>query len=180
MNPGKKIAPYDVFENLRLGTDYRPSHHETHFKFPKDIGDFTRVSLRCVGVGECRRMEKGTMCPSYRATHEEEHSTRGRARLLWEMLQGEVIKDGWKSEEVRDALDLCLACKGCKGECPVAVDMATYKAEFLAHYYEGRLRPIAAYSMGLIHLWARLASLLPRVANFVAQGPGPSAGAKAP
>src|SRR5213075_468133 len=128
---------------------------------------FTRVSLRCVGVGECRRMEKGTMCPSYRATHEEEHSTRGRARLLWEMLQGEVIKDGWRSEEVKDALDLCLACKGCKGECPVSVDMATYKAEFLSHYYEGRLRPRTAYTMGFIHRWARLASQVPHFVNMV-------------
>src|SRR5436190_1958377 len=172
MNPGKKIDAHDVVENLRLGTDYRPSHHETHFKFPKDIGDFTRVSLRCVGVGECRRMEKGTMCPSYRATHEEEHSTRGRARLLWEMLQGEVIKDGWQSEEVKDALDLCLACKGCKGECPVSVDMATYKAEFLSHYYEGRLRPRHAYAFGYIDQFARLASIAPAVVNFFSQTAG--------
>ncbi len=172
MNPGKKIDAGDVMEDLRLGTNYRPAHHETHFKFPKDIGDFTRVSLRCVGVGECRRMEKGTMCPSYRATHEEEHSTRGRARLLWEMLQGEVIKDGWKSEEVKDALDLCLACKGCKGECPVSVDMATYKAEFLSHYYQGRLRPRHAYAFGYIDRFARLASAAPGVANFFTQTPG--------
>src|SRR5437762_2419119 len=172
MNPGKKVDPYDVVENLRLGTDYRPSHHETHFKFPRDIGDFTRVSLRCVGVGECRRLEKGTMCPSYRATHEEEHSTRGRARLLWEMLQGEVIKDGWKSEEVKDALDLCLACKGCKGECPVSVDMATYKAEFLSHYYEGRLRPRHAYAFGYIDRFARFAATAPAVFNFFTQTAG--------
>src|SRR2546422_151624 len=172
MNPGKKIDPYDVAQNLRLGPDYRPSHHETHFKFPKDIGGFTRVSLRCVGVGECRRMEKGTMCPSYRATREEEHSTRGRARLLWEMLQGEVIKDGWKSEEVRGALDLCLACKGCKGECPVSVDMATYKAEFLSHYYAGRLRPRHAYALGYIDRFARLASTAPALVNFFTQMPG--------
>ena len=178
MNPGKKIDPYDVVENLRLGVNYRPSHHETHFKFPKDIGDFARVSLRCVGVGECRRMEKGTMCPSYRATHEEEHSTRGRARLLWEMLQGEVIKDGWKSQEVKNALDLCLACKGCKGECPVSVDMATYKAEFLSHYYEGRLRPRHAYAFGYIDRFARLASIAPAVVNFLTQTPGLAAIAK--
>ncbi len=172
MNPGKKIDAHDVVENLRLGANYRPAHHETHFKFPKDIGDFTRVSLRCVGVGECRRMEKGTMCPSYRATHEEQHSTRGRARLLWEMLEGEVIKDGWKSDEVKDALDLCLACKGCKGECPVSVDMATYKAEFLSHYYEGRLRPRHAYAFGYIDRFARLASTAPAVANFFTQTAG--------
>jgi FAD/FMN-containing dehydrogenase/Fe-S oxidoreductase len=179
MNPGKMVDPYHVDENLRLGTNYRPAHHETHFKFPKDIGDFTRVSLRCVGVGECRRMEKGTMCPSYRVTREEEHSTRGRARLLWEMLQGEVIKDGWKSKEVKQALDLCLACKGCKGDCPVSVDMATYKAEFLSHYYEGRLRPRHAYAFGYIDRFARLASIAPGIVNFLTQTSGLSAIAKA-
>src|SRR5207249_7431116 len=122
--------------------------------------------LRCVGVGTCRRGESETMCPSYMVTREEKHSTRGRAHLLFEMLQGEVIRDGWRSEEVRDALDLCLACKGCKSDCPLNVDMATYKAEFYSHYYAGRLRPIAAYSMGLIYWWARLASLAPGVVNF--------------
>src|SRR2546427_7246418 len=99
--------------------------------------------LRCVGVGECRKEEHGTMCPSYMVTREEMHSTRGRARLLFEMLQGEVIH-GWRDRHVRQALDLCLACKGCKGDCPVNVDMATYKAEFLSHYYKGRLRPVSA------------------------------------
>ena len=107
------------------------------------------------------------MCPSYMVTREEEHSTRGRSRMLFEMLQGEVITDGWKSKEVMDALDLCLACKGCKGDCPVNVDMATYKAEFLSHYYEGRLRPRHAYAMGLIMYWARLASKFPELVNFV-------------
>ena len=81
------------------------------------------------------------MCPSYQVTHEEEHCTRGRARLLWEMLNGRELKDGWKSDAVKHSLDLCLSCKGCKGECPVQVDMATYKAEFLSHYYAHRLRP---------------------------------------
>ena len=112
------------------------------------------------------------MCPSYMVTREEKHSTRGRAHLLFEMLNGEVLTDGWKSEAVKEALDLCLACKGCKGDCPVNVDMATYKAEFLSHYYEGRLRPRHAYAMGLIYWWARLASLAPGVANFFSQTPG--------
>ena len=94
------------------------------------------------------------------------------------MMNGEVLTDGWKSEAVKDALDLCLACKGCKGDCPVNVDMATYKAEFLSHYYEGRLRPRHAYSMGWIYWWARLASLAPDVANFFSQTPGLSAVAK--
>ena len=110
------------------------------------------------------------MCPSYMVTREEKHSTRGRARRLWEMLQGEVIgKNGWRDDSVRDALDLCLACKGCKADCPVNVDMATYKAEFYSHYYAGRFRPIAAYSMGLIYWWARLASFAPNIVNFFTQ-----------
>jgi FAD/FMN-containing dehydrogenase/Fe-S oxidoreductase len=172
MNPGKIAKPYRIDENLRLGTAYRPPVPRTHFKFPNDEEDFTRVSLRCVGVGDCRRHEGGTMCPSYRVTMEEMHSTRGRARLLFEMLQGNPLRGGWHDEHVKEALDLCLACKGCKGDCPVNVDMATYKAEFLSHYYEGRLRPRPAYSMGLIYWWARLASLFPNLVNFVAQTPG--------
>jgi Fe-S oxidoreductase len=111
------------------------------------------------------------MCPSYQVTLEEKHTTRGRANLLFEMLQGEAITDGWRDEHVKESLDLCLACKGCKGECPVSVDMATYKAEFLSHYYEGRLRPVNAYALGLIHWWARLASRAPGVANFFTQTP---------
>jgi FAD/FMN-containing dehydrogenase/Fe-S oxidoreductase len=171
MNPGKVVEPYRVDENLRIGTSFNPPHAETHFKWPKDEGNFNRVILRCVGVGECRRHKKGTMCPSYRVTREEMHSTRGRARLLWEMMKGEVIRDGWRSEEVREALDLCLACKGCKGDCPVSVDMATYKAEFLSHYYEGRLRPVHAYAFGYIDLAARVAAHAPRVFNFFTQTP---------
>jgi FAD/FMN-containing dehydrogenase/Fe-S oxidoreductase len=172
MNPGKVVDPYRIDENLRLGSDYRPVEPSTHFHYIQDGGSFNQATLRCVGVGECRRHQKGTMCPSYRATMEEMHSTRGRARVLFEMAQGEVIRDGWKSDEVFDALDLCLSCKGCKGDCPVNVDMATYKAEFLSHYYEGRLRPRHAYSMGLIHRWARLAALAPELVNAAGSVPG--------
>jgi FAD/FMN-containing dehydrogenase/Fe-S oxidoreductase len=171
MNPGKIVRPYQPTENLRLGKKYDPPVLNTHFHFPADKDNFGRVTLRCVGVGECRRAEGGTMCPSYRVTHEEMHSTRGRAHLLFEMLRGNPLGGGWKSEPVREALDLCLACKGCKSDCPVNVDMATYKAEFLSHYYEGRLRPRHAYSMGLIYWWARLASQMPRVVNFFSQTP---------
>jgi FAD/FMN-containing dehydrogenase/Fe-S oxidoreductase len=167
MNPGKIVDPYRIDENLRLGTDFAPREPKTHFHFTGDDGSFTHATLRCVGVGECRRQETGTMCPSYRATMEEKHSTRGRAHMLFEMMRGEVIRDGWKSDEVFDALDLCLSCKGCKGDCPVNVDMATYKAEFLSHYYEEKTRPRYAYSMGWIHRWARLASMAPQIANLV-------------
>ena len=111
------------------------------------------------------------MCPSYRVTREEAHSTRGRARLLYEMLAGGV-RGGWRDEGVREALDLCLACKGCKGDCPVHVDVATYKAEFLSHYYAGRLRPRSAYTMGLVAWWSRLAGVAPGAANSLARAPG--------
>jgi Fe-S oxidoreductase len=121
------------------------------------------------------------MCPSYRVTREEEHSTRGRARLLMEMVRGDVVSGGWHSTEVRDALDLCLACKGCRKECPVGVDMATYKAEFLAHHYAGRVRPAAHYSMGWLPLLARLVTAVPGLAtvvNLAARSPGLSYVAK--
>jgi FAD/FMN-containing dehydrogenase/Fe-S oxidoreductase len=174
MNPGKIVKPDKIDQNLRLGTTWNPANPPTHFKFPGDHGSFPFTTLRCVGVGECRRAHAGTMCPSYRVTGEEMHSTRGRAHLLFEMLTGETIKDGWRDETVKEALDLCLACKGCKGDCPVGVDMATYKAEFLSHYYARRLRPLYAYAFGLIHVWARLATAIPfgaRIANFFSHAP---------
>jgi FAD/FMN-containing dehydrogenase/Fe-S oxidoreductase len=176
MNPGKLIEPYRLDENLRLGANYSPWEPETNFKFLADHGSLAEATLRCVGVGKCRREEGGLMCPSYRVTHEEEHSTRGRAHLLWEMTQGQsrsdgIIRDGWRSEEVKESLDLCLACKGCKSDCPVTVDLATYKSEFLSHYYEGRIRPRSAYAFGNIDLWARAASHVPGIANLVTQLP---------
>jgi FAD/FMN-containing dehydrogenase/Fe-S oxidoreductase len=176
MNPGKVVTPYHPTENLRLGADYTPWSPKTHFQFPEDEGRMERAVLRCVGVGECRRMDNGVMCPSFMATREEEHSTRGRAHLLFEMFQGEAIPDDWRNDAVKDALDLCLSCKGCKGECPVNVDVATYKAEFLAHYYENRLRPVQAYTMGWIHWWSRLAELAPGVANVLMSISKPIAG----
>jgi FAD/FMN-containing dehydrogenase/Fe-S oxidoreductase len=167
MNPHKVVDPYLPGENLRLGPDYSPAQVETHFKFLDDSGSFAYATERCVGIGECRKEESGTMCPSYMATKEEMHSTRGRAHLLFEMLHGDSIRGGWKNNTVREALDLCLACKGCRTECPMNVDMATYKAEFLSHHYQGRLRPRHAYSMGLIYWWARLASLAPDLVNLL-------------
>jgi FAD/FMN-containing dehydrogenase/Fe-S oxidoreductase len=171
MNPGKLIEPYKLDENLRLGANYSPWEPKTNFKFAADHGSLAEATLRCVGVGKCRREEGGVMCPSYRATHEEEHSPRGRAHLLWEMTQGEIIRDRWRSEEVKEALDLCLACKGCKSDCPVGVDVATYRAEFLSHYYEGRARPRSAYAFGNIDLWARAASHAPGLVNLTTQLP---------
>jgi FAD/FMN-containing dehydrogenase/Fe-S oxidoreductase len=168
MNPGKVIGAHRADQNLRLGTDYDPPVAKVEFHYPGDRGNFSRAMLRCVGVGECRK-KSGVMCPSYMATGEEMHATRGRARLLFEMLQHDVIRNGWKDEAVRSSLDLCLSCKGCKGECPVKVDMATYKAEFMSHYYAGRLRPFNAYAFGMIDRWAGLASHLPGMANFLTQ-----------
>jgi FAD/FMN-containing dehydrogenase/Fe-S oxidoreductase len=176
MNPGKLVEPYKLDENLRLGASYLPWEPKTNFRFAADHGSLAQATLRCVGVGKCRREEGGLMCPSYRVTHEEEHSTRGRAHLLWEMTQGQgqsdgIIRDGWRSEEVKQSLDLCLACKGCKTECPVGVDVATYKSEFLSHYYKGRVRPRSAYAFGNIDLWARAASRVPGLANLATQLP---------
>ncbi len=171
MNPGKIVDANQPDENLRLGADFHPQIPTTHFKYPEDEGSLLHATLRCVGVGKCRKQDGGTMCPSYMATHEEMHSTRGRAHMLFEMLQGEVIDRGWKDDHVKEALDLCLSCKACKGECPVNVDMATYKAEFMSHYYEGRLRPIHAYAYGFIDRWARLASIAPEAVNLVAHAP---------
>jgi FAD/FMN-containing dehydrogenase/Fe-S oxidoreductase len=166
MNPGKIVDAYAPDQNLRLGPRYAPPAVETQFRYPDDRNDFARAAIRCVGVGECRK-KTGVMCPSYKVTMEEMHSTRGRAHLLFEMLRGDALPGGWKSDAVREALDLCLSCKGCKGECPVHVDMATYKAEFMAKHYQGRLRPRSAYAFGLIDRWARLASHAPALANFL-------------
>ncbi len=172
MNPGKLIDPIAVYppeENLRLGAGFRLAQTETQFAYPADGGSFAHAALRCVGVGACRKTDSGTMCPSYMATGEEQHSTRGRAHLLWEMLQGELRPEGWKSESVKEALELCLSCKACKSECPVQVDMATYKAEFLSQYYAGRLRPLRAYAFGWMDRWARMASLAPGFVNVCSQ-----------
>jgi len=173
MNPGKVIDPYRADENLKYGPDYKPARPATQFSFISQEGHgFNRAVERCVGMGKCRAHTGGVMCPSYRATREERYSTRGRARLLAEMLRGEIIHDGWRNEEVREALDLCLACKGCKSDCPTHTDMASYKAEFMHHHYLGRLRPVQAYTMGLINRWARFASLAPRLINLLTHTPG--------
>lgn len=168
MNPGKLIDARGADQDLRLGTDYDAPALQTHFRYPQDSGDFPRAVLRCVGVGECRKKE-GLMCPSYMATGEELHSTRGRARMLFEMLRGDVIQDGLRSKAVKESLDLCLSCKGCKRECPVSVDMATYKAEFMAHHHEHHRRPLIAHAFGHIDRWARWASHAPNLVNFFGQ-----------
>jgi FAD/FMN-containing dehydrogenase/Fe-S oxidoreductase len=171
LNPHKVVDAYLPAENLRLGADYKPLQPQTHFKFIEDGGSFANAAARCIGVGACRKLDTGSMCPSYMVTLEEEHSTRGRAHMLFEVLQGEVIDGSWKNEQVKQALDLCLACKACKSECPANVDLATYKAEFLSHYYEDKRRPLHAYAFGMIDRWAHLGSHAPRIANFMTTVP---------
>lgn len=171
MNPGKVVRAYSVVDNLRLGAKYDPWQPPTHFKFPRDKGSMPEATLRCVGVGNCRKTQDTFMCPSYVATLDEKDTTRGRAHLLFEMFQGDVIKDGWRSKEVYDSLELCLGCKGCKTDCPVSVDIAIYKSEFQSHYWANRIRPSYHYSMGLIGLWAKLGGEMPRLANVMSQTP---------
>lgn len=171
MNPGRLIDPAPLDTELRFGPGYRRPEHETVFAYPEDDGSVSRAIARCIGVGKCRRGGGGTMCPSYKATGEERHSTRGRARLLFAMAEGE-LPGGWRNEEVKEALDLCLACKGCKGDCPAGVDIATYKAEFLSKYYEGRRRPLSAQLFGRIPDWAPLAAKAAPLANLLTGTPG--------
>jgi FAD/FMN-containing dehydrogenase/Fe-S oxidoreductase len=166
MNPGKVVDPNPLDADLRMAA-YRSRQVHTQFAYPDDGGSFAGGAERCFGVGACRD-QSGVMCPSYQVTMEEKHSTRGRARLLFEMMRSDSpLHDGWRNPEVKEALDLCLACKGCLHECPVRVDMATYKAEFLSHYYARRVRPRQAYALGLIRWEAQLASRLPGLANFL-------------
>ncbi len=135
MNPGKVVRPNPILSDLRLGHRLRPAADATLLRYPRGrrLVRPRRVPLRG-GRQVPRATTGGSMCPSYMVTREEQHSTRGRARLLFEMLNGRELEGGWRNDEVEEALDLCLACKGCKGDCPVNVDMATYKAEFRAHY----------------------------------------------
>jgi len=177
MNPHKVVDPYRLDENLHHGAGYEPAAPETHFHYPDDDRRMGRAVGRCIGVGKCRREAGGTMCPSYKVLREEKHTTRGRAHLLQAMLDGE-LPDGWRNRDVKQSLDLCLSCKGCKRDCPAGVDVAMYKAEFLAHHYRGRLRPPRAYAFGLIHRWARLGGMAPRLVNLLTQTPGLSTLAK--
>ena len=190
MNPGKLIDAvrvYDPIENIRHSiasgapSNSSDAHQSTggvgwdpHFAFSKDSGSLAHATERCVGVGACRKTVGGVMCPSYRATGEEQHSTRGRAHLLWEMLAGSLRQEGFQSKSVHDALDLCLSCKACKTECPVQVDMAAYKSEFLAQHYKGRLHPLPHYIFGFADKLARWGSLAPSLTNAILTDPATS------
>jgi FAD/FMN-containing dehydrogenase/Fe-S oxidoreductase len=175
MNPGKVVDAYPLDSNIRFSTLSEPvSLRPTGYSFDKDDGSLMHASMRCVGVGRCRRDDAATMCPSYRATRDEVHSTRGRAKVLAEMFQADLTPASWRNKEVHEALDLCLSCKACASDCPTKVDMATYKSEFYSHYYKGRLRPVAMYAMGLLPWAARVATAWPataRLANATLRAP---------
>ena len=172
MNPGKLIDARPLDADLRYGQGYRrPALPPSRFRFGVEGTSLQAAAERCVGVGRCRRDSAGTMCPSYRATRDERHSTRGRARLLLELFQGDVTEASWRNEDVREALDLCLSCKGCVTDCPTRVDMAAYKSEFLSHYYRGRLRPRSMYAFGLLPWALRLGTRVPRLANALLEAP---------
>ena len=172
-DPRKQLNPHVIVDPLPVDRDLRhhgPAHTRdllTLFAYPHDAGSFAQAQRRCVGVGKCRQSSGGVMCPSFQVTADEQHSTRGRAHLLWEMLEGDLVTDGWRSTEVAEALDLCLSCKGCLADCPVNVDMATYKAEFTHHHYARRpwARPRSHFSMGWLPALARVATRAPRTVN---------------
>lgn len=167
MNPGKIVRAGRMDENLRYGPHYRTPEVETFFLFEKE-GGFQRAVEMCSGVGHCRKQQVGTMCPSYMATLEEEHSTRGRANALRAALAGNLDDKGLTSEKLFEVMDLCLECKACKGECPSSVDMAKLKYEFLAHYYEEHGYPLRSYLFGRIDLLSRLGSAYAPLSNWIA------------
>ncbi|PWW56893.1 FAD/FMN-containing dehydrogenase [Actinokineospora spheciospongiae] len=172
LNPGVLVDPAPVDADLRVGPEL-PVVPGGGFALPHDSGDLTRAVHRCVGVGRCRAdltATGGAMCPSFLATGAEQHSTRGRARLLQEMVRGDLVR-GWADPAVHEALDLCLSCKACARDCPAGVDMATYKAEVLHHRYRRRLRPITHYTLGWLPRAAAVAGRLPRLANAVLDNP---------
>lgn len=174
LNPGVIVDPLPLDADLRIPA--APIlRRDLALAYRHDGGDFTQAVHRCTGVGKCRADNTGigeVMCPSYQATREEKDSTRGRARVLQEMINGTEVRGGWRSPEVHEALDLCLSCKGCASDCPTGVDMAAYKAEVLHQSYRRRIRPASHYSLGWLPRWAKLAGLAPRLANAAMRVPG--------
>ncbi|HVA40332.1 MAG TPA: FAD-linked oxidase C-terminal domain-containing protein, partial [Candidatus Binataceae bacterium] len=172
MNPGVIVAPHPLDSHLRVTPSYSPAEVETHFDFAAE-GGLAGAALKCVGIGKCRKSGAGTMCPSYMATREEMHSTRGRAHLLWEALSGNgLLAGGLVDPALKEALELCLSCKACKTECPAAIDMAAYKAEFFAQYYRLNRRPRDVRFFARIHELASLGAAAPHLANALSHAPG--------
>lgn len=173
LNPGIIVAPVKLDSDLRR-PQALPLLAREGFSFAHDDGDFTKAVHRCVGVGKCRADNSaagGFMCPSFQATRDENDVTRGRARVLQEMVNGSLVTKGWQSPEVHGALDLCLSCKACSRDCPAGVDMAQYKSEVLFRRFRGRLRPVSHYVLGWLPRWARLAGIAPRLVNALTQLP---------
>ncbi|GAA2007339.1 FAD-binding and (Fe-S)-binding domain-containing protein [Brevibacterium samyangense] len=192
MNPGVIVDPDPLDANMRLavnrpgqllpvrtggpaGGSHAAGNHGGHgFSFAQDDGDFGSAVHRCTGVGKCRSdsaLTGGVMCPSYQATRDEKHSTRGRARVLQEMVTGDLVDTDWRAPEVHEALDLCLSCKACGSECPTGTDLATYKSEVLFQAYKGRLRPMDHYVLGWLPVLSRLAAPMAPAANLVSRIP---------
>jgi FAD/FMN-containing dehydrogenase/Fe-S oxidoreductase len=168
MNPGIIVDPHPLDSHLKLGANYRPALVPTHFDFSKEDG-LAGATLKCVGIGKCRKTDAGTMCPSYMATREEMHSTRGRSRILFEAMTTDLLDGGFDHPDVKTALDLCLSCKACKSECPSSIDMAAYRAEFFSHYYRHHRRPLSSHFFGRLHEFSKLASRTPGIANALSR-----------
>ncbi|WP_084033438.1 FAD-binding and (Fe-S)-binding domain-containing protein [Arthrobacter sp. 35/47] len=191
LNPGTLTDPDPLTANLaldgvpqrqwRTSFDLRPLHagggdatetHDPAQAAGSGLDPWVHAVQSCIGVGRCRTDVGGVMCPSYRATRDEKDSTRGRSRVLQDMVRGaRTVAEGWKSEEVREALDLCLSCKACSSDCPTGVDMATYKAEFFDHYYRGRIRPMSHFSLGWLPRWLKVTGRIAPLVNAVLATP---------
>ena len=183
LNPGSITDPAPMMNDLALqgvpNREWKTTFELHQIGSTTDLDPFVHATQACVGVGRCRSSSGGVMCPSYRATGDEKDSTRGRARVLQDMVRSsKTVADGWASQDVKESLDLCLSCKACSSDCPVGVDMATYKAEFLDHHYAGKVRPLAHYSLGWLPRWLKLTSrtapllnalLTPRTARVAAK-----------
>ena len=176
LNPGVLVRPSALDADLRGPESSKQRLNERlGLRLLHDDGDFGKAVHRCTGVGKCladNHGSNGVMCPSFQATRNEKDSTRGRARVLQEMVDGRLVTGGWRSPEVHEALDLCLACKGCTNDCPTGTDMATYKSEVLHQSYKGRLRPRSHYLLGQLPRWARLTSPFAFLANIALGTPG--------
>ncbi len=170
MNPGVIVDPHPLDSHLKQGAGWNPRAVSTHFDFASE-GGLAGAALKCVGIGKCRKTDAGAMCPSYMATREEKHSTRGRARIILEALAGDTLPGGFTDPALKEALDLCLACKACKGECPSSIDIAAYRAEFFSHYYAEHRRPLAAHFFGRMHEFARAVEIAPILVNALANAP---------